>query len=76
MTSVRLELAAPRSRVKHSATEPLRSLENFVDPDQMASSSDQDLQCFQKRINPGSAGQGLSQFIHECCQKRIVHSYV
>ena len=26
----------------------------------MASSSDLDLQCFQKRINPGSAGQGLS----------------
>ena len=26
MTSVRLELAAPRSRVKHSTTEPLRSL--------------------------------------------------
>ena len=25
MTPVRLELAAPRSRVKHSATEPLRS---------------------------------------------------
>ena len=26
MTSVRLEPAAPRSRVKHSTTEPLRSL--------------------------------------------------
>ena len=26
MTLVRLELAAPRSRVKHSTTEPLRSL--------------------------------------------------
>ena len=26
MTPVRLEPAAPRSRVKHSATEPLRSL--------------------------------------------------
>ena len=30
MTLVRLEPAAPRSRVKHSTTEPLRSLEGFV----------------------------------------------
>ena len=31
-------------------------VENSVDPDQ----SDLNLQCFQKKINPGSAGQGLS----------------
>ena len=30
MTPVRLEPAALRSRVKHSTTEPLRSLANFV----------------------------------------------
>ena len=29
MTPVRLEPAAPRSRVKHSTTEPLRSLKVF-----------------------------------------------
>ena len=45
MTLVRLEPAAPQSRVKHSTTEPLRSLcksvfliryQNRVDPDQLA----------------------------------------
>ena len=30
MTPVRLEPAAPRSRVKHSNTEPLRSLKGVV----------------------------------------------
>ena len=30
MTPVRLEHAAPRSRVKHSTTEPLRSLLGFL----------------------------------------------
>ena len=30
MTPVRLELAVPRSRVKHSTTEPLRSLNRHV----------------------------------------------
>ena len=38
-------------------------VENNVDPDQMASSvtkpADLDPQCFQKRINPDSAGEGL-----------------
>ena len=34
---VRLEPWASRSRVKHSTTEPLRSLKNSVDPDQQAS---------------------------------------
>ena len=45
-------------------------VKNFVDPDQMASSmdtnqmasseawADLDLQCFQKRLNLGSTGQG------------------
>ena len=32
MTPVRLEFAAPRSRVKHSTTESLRSLEVFCVP--------------------------------------------
>ena len=31
MTQVRLEPAAPRSRVKHSTTEPLRSLSSVVE---------------------------------------------
>ena len=38
-------------------------VENCEDPDQIASSEAswlQDLQCFQKRINLGSTGQGLS----------------
>ena len=30
MTLVRLEPAAPRSRVKHSTTEPLRSQTKFI----------------------------------------------
>ena len=33
-------------------------MENSVDPDELASSY-LDLQCFQSRIYPGSAGQGL-----------------
>ena len=39
-----------------------------MDPDQKP--SDLDLQCFQKRINPGSAGQGL---MHEHGQGLIMY---
>ena len=37
-------------------------IENIVDPDQLALEKlvDLDLHCFQNRINPGSAGEGLS----------------
>ena len=53
--------------LQHSSCKHVFSIrvENSVDPDQMAfrwlcqKPSDLDLQCFQKRINPGSAGQGL-----------------
>ena len=40
-------------------------MKNSMDPDQMASAeaNDLDLQCFQKRINPGSAGQGLIRIL-------------
>ena len=35
-------------------------MDNSADPDQLASTADVDLHCFLKRINPLSAGQGLS----------------
>ena len=44
-------------------------MKNSVAPDQLASEkpADLDLQCFQKRINPGSAGQGIRS-LEDCIQ--------
>ena len=38
---------------------PIHNVILSVDPDQMAFSADLDLQCYQKRINPGMAGSGF-----------------
>ena len=76
VTPVRLEPAALRSRFKHSTTEPIHfhipNVSMYFHSEWKTvwilirwlhqKPSDQNLQCFQKRINLCSAGEGLNYF--------------
>ena len=75
MTPVRLEFAASRSPVKHSTTEPLRSIMTWI----------REIKCIERHIQCGDGGlvarlrthdRGLQGLTHDCSSSpRCINGY-
>ena len=73
VTPVRLEPAAPRSRVKHFTTEPLRSLVRFVHSANASSEGSDKLEHL--RIHQGLRGLHFCD-VDECSCKMVAHTFL